>query len=91
MSAPDFLDEENCRGLLALPIRSTLISRLESELGLNIVLLGIIEGLTAIVEVETLRKAIAMHVKKQFLDLNMKALDLGMEMVEAQAKTGIRI
>jgi len=43
------------------------------------------------VEVETLRKAVAMHVKKQFLDLNMKALDLGMEMVEAQAKTGIRI
>jgi Pyruvate/2-oxoacid:ferredoxin oxidoreductase gamma subunit len=32
-----------------------------------------------------------MHVKKQFLDLNMKALDLGMEMVEAQARTGIRI
>ncbi|HZL81892.1 MAG TPA: 2-oxoacid:acceptor oxidoreductase family protein, partial [Candidatus Deferrimicrobium sp.] len=91
MSAPDFLDEENCQGLLALPIRSTLINRLHSELGLNIVLLGIVEGLTAIVEIETLRKAIAMHVKKQFLDLNMKALDLGMEMVEVQAKTGIRI
>jgi 2-oxoglutarate ferredoxin oxidoreductase subunit gamma len=91
MSAPDFLDEENCQGILALPIRGTLISRLHSELGLNIVLLGIIEGLTAIVGVESLRKAVAMHVKKQFLDLNMKALDLGMEMVEAQTKTGIRI
>lgn len=91
MATPDFLNEENCRGLLALPIRSTLITRLESELGLNIVLLGIIEGLTSTVGVETLRKAVAMHVKKQYLDLNMKALDLGMEMVEAQARSGIRI
>jgi len=91
MATPDFLNEENCRGLLALPIRSTLIARLESELGLNIVLLGVIEGLTSAVDVETLRKAVAMHVKKQYLDLNMKALDLGMEMVEAQAKSGIRI
>ncbi len=91
MAVPDFLNEENCGGLLALPIRSTLISRLESELGLNIVLLGVIEGLTGVVDVEMLRKAIGMHVKKQYLDLNMKALDLGMEMVEAQAKTGIRI
>jgi len=91
MATPDFLNEENCRGLLALPIRSTLIARLESELGLNVVLLGVIEGLTSAVGVETLRKAVAMHVKKQYLDLNMMALDLGMEMVEAQAKSGIRI
>ncbi|MHB8071012.1 MAG: 2-oxoacid:acceptor oxidoreductase family protein [Candidatus Cryosericum sp.] len=91
MATPDFLNEENCRGLVALPIRATLISRLESELGLNIVLLGVIEGLTGAVGVDTLRKAIGMHVKKQYLDLNMKALDLGMEMVEAQAKSGIRI
>jgi 2-oxoglutarate ferredoxin oxidoreductase subunit gamma len=91
MATPDFLNEENCRGLLALPIRSTLVTRLESELGLNIVLLGVIEGLTSIVSVDTLRKAVAMHVKKQYLDLNMKALDLGMEMVETQAASGIRI
>jgi 2-oxoglutarate ferredoxin oxidoreductase subunit gamma len=91
MATPDFLNEENCRGLLALPIRSTLISRLESELGLNIVLLGVIEGLTRVVKLETLRKAIGLHVKEQYLDLNLKALDLGMEMVEAQAKAGIRI
>jgi 2-oxoglutarate ferredoxin oxidoreductase subunit gamma len=90
MATPDFLNEENCRGLLALPIRSTLISRLESELGLNIVLLGVIEGLTRVVKLETLRKAIGLHVKEQYLDLNLKALDLGMEMVEAQAKAGIR-
>ena len=91
MATPDFLNEENCRGLLALPIRSTLVTRLESELGLNIVLLGVIEGLTGIVSVDTLRRAVAMHVKKQYLDLNMKALDLGMEMVETQAASGIRI
>lgn len=91
MATPDFLNEENCRGLLALPIRSTLVTRLESELGLNIVLLGVIEGLTSIVSVDSLRKAVAMHVKKQYLDLNMKALDLGMEMVETQAASGIRI
>jgi len=91
MATPDFLNEETCRGLLALPIRSTLVTRLESELGLNIVLLGVIEGLTSIVSVDTLRKAVAMHVKKQYLDLNMKALDLGMEMVATQAASGIRI
>src|SRR5450759_92099 len=70
MSAPDFLDEENCQGLLALPIRSTLISRLHSELGLNIVLLGIIEGLTAIVGVESLRKAVAIPAKNKLFALN---------------------
>ncbi len=91
MTTPDFLNEESCRDLLALPIRSTLVDRLATELGLNIVLLGVIEGLTGVVSVETLRKAIGKHVKKQHLDLNMRALDLGMEMVEAQAKTGIRI
>ena len=91
MCAPDFLNEENCRGLLALPIRSMAVSRLQSELGLNIVLLGIIVGLTDLVHVDTLRKAVAMHIRKQYLDMNMKALDLGMELVAAQAKTGIRI
>jgi len=91
MCAPDYLNEENCRGLLALPIRSTALSRLQSELGLNIVLLGIIVGLTDLVGVDTLRKAVGMHIRKQYLDMNMKALDLGMELVAAQAKTGIRI
>lgn len=91
MAIPDLLDEENCRGLVALPIRSTVVARLQSELGLNVALLGIIQGLTSIVDIESLRKAVAMHVKKQFLDLNMKALDLGVEMVETQSRKGIRI
>ncbi len=91
MAIPELLDEENCRGLLALPIRSTVVARLQSELGLNVTLLGIIQGLTSIVRIESLREAVAMHVKKQFLDLNMKALDLGIEMVETQARQGIRI
>ena len=58
---------------------------------MNIVLLGIIVGLTDLVQVDTLRKAVGMHIRKQYLDMNMKALDLGMELVAAQAKTGIRI
>jgi 2-oxoglutarate ferredoxin oxidoreductase subunit gamma len=91
MAIPDLLDEENCRGLLALPIRSTVVARLQSELGLNVALLGIIQELTSIVRLESLRNAVALHVKKQFLDLNMKALDLGVEMVEGQARQGIRI
>lgn len=91
MAIPDLLDEENCRGLVALPIRSTVVARLQSELGLNVALLGIIQGLTSIVGIESLRKAVAMHVKKQFLDLNMKALGLGVEMVETRSRKGIRI
>lgn len=91
MAIPDLLDEETCRGLLALPIRSTVVARLQSELGLNVALLGIIQGLTSIVRLEDLRHAVALHVKKQFLELNMKALDLGVEMVEAQVRQGIRI
>lgn len=91
MAIPDLLDEENCRGLVALPIRNTVVARLQSELGLNVALLGIIQGLTSIVRVESLREAVAMHVKKQFLNLNMQALDLGIEMVEAQSRQGIRI
>jgi len=81
MAIPDLLDEENCRGLVALPIRNTVVARLQSELGLNVALLGIIQGLTSVVRVESLREAVAMHVKKQFLNLNMQALDLGIEMV----------
>ncbi|MCE5192979.1 MAG: 2-oxoacid:acceptor oxidoreductase family protein [Candidatus Cryosericum sp.] len=91
MAIPDLLDEENCRGLVALPIRNTVVARLQSELGLNVALLGIIQGLTSIVRVESLREAVAMHVKKQFLNLNMQALDLGIEMVETQSGQGIRI
>lgn len=91
MMTPEFLNEETCKGVLALPIRSTLLERLHTELGINIILLGIIQGITNIVTRESLQKAVAMRVKKQFIDMNMQALALGMEMVESQAKAGIRV
>jgi len=91
MTTPEFLNEENCKDVLALPIRSMLLERLHSELGLNIVLLGIIQGITGIVTRESLEKAVALRVKKQYIDLNLKALALGREMVESQAKAGIRV
>ncbi|MDO9099195.1 MAG: 2-oxoacid:acceptor oxidoreductase family protein [Caldisericota bacterium] len=91
MALPESLNEEACKTLLALPIRNATVEKLGSELGLNVVLLGIIQGLTEVVSVEALRTAVSLHVKKQYVDLNMRALDLGIEMVRESATTGIRI
>lgn len=91
MALPESLNEETCKTLLALPIRNSAVERLGSELGLNIVLLGIIQGLTEVVGADALRTSVSLHVKKQYAELNMHALELGMEMVQGSTITGIRI
>lgn len=71
-----FEDEENYCGLPATKIAEDLGSRLVT----NIVILGYLLGKTDVVSRESLEQAIRASVKKQFVDLDLRALDAGVSL-----------
>jgi 2-oxoglutarate ferredoxin oxidoreductase subunit gamma len=56
------------------------LQRLENKQVANIVLVGALLEITRIVSSKAIRKAINAHVSKQFRALNLKALQVGMEL-----------
>jgi 2-oxoglutarate ferredoxin oxidoreductase subunit gamma len=58
----------------------TALHRLENKQVANIVLVGALLEITRIVSPKAIRKAINAHVSKQFRALNLKALQVGMEL-----------
>jgi len=74
-------DDENVCGLPATQIAEDLGSRLAA----NIVVLGYLVGKTGVVSRESLEQAIRTTVKKQFVDLDMKALDAGISLAQSDS------
>ncbi|MEO0023243.1 MAG: 2-oxoacid:acceptor oxidoreductase family protein, partial [candidate division WOR-3 bacterium] len=70
---------------LCLPLSRTAREKLGRELFTNILTLGAIAKITGLVSLESLKKAVATRVPKQFLDFNTRALEAGWEL-GAEAK-----
>jgi 2-oxoglutarate ferredoxin oxidoreductase subunit gamma len=73
-------DFEQQQNLIALPITKTGVEELGSALFSNIVALGFIVGLTEVVNLESIDKAVAAHIPKGTEQINRKALTLGWKM-----------
>jgi 2-oxoglutarate ferredoxin oxidoreductase subunit gamma len=63
----------------AVPATAVAVREFGNRQGGNIVLTGAVVGATRVLPVEAVRDAIRRHVRARFLDANLKALDLGLE------------
>jgi len=74
-------DDKNVCGLPATKIADELGSRLAT----NVVILGYLVGKTGVVSRESLEEAIRATVKKQVVDLDLRALDVGIGIAQSES------
>lgn len=65
---------------LGVPATEVSLKKLKNKQVANIVLLGALVETTKIVSARAIRKAIALHVSERFRRLNLKALQIGMDL-----------
>jgi 2-oxoglutarate ferredoxin oxidoreductase subunit gamma len=65
---------------VGIPATEVSVKRLKSKQAANIVLLGAFVEITKMVSPGAVRKAIRLHVSEKFQGLNLKALQVGMEL-----------
>ncbi|MFO7817914.1 MAG: 2-oxoacid:acceptor oxidoreductase family protein [Desulfovibrionales bacterium] len=65
-----------------LPIYESVMEEIGNPIVLNICTLGVIQGLTRVVQPDSLKKVIENRVPSRFLELNIKALKLGMQIAD---------
>jgi len=82
------IDEDlvkNIRGdkwrVIKLPISRRVEEVLGTRLPANVAMLGIFSKITGIVTIDALEKAVREAVKHKYIDLNVRALHLGYNMV----------
>jgi 2-oxoglutarate ferredoxin oxidoreductase subunit gamma len=73
-------DDENVCGLPATKVAEELGNKLVT----NVVMLGYLVGKTGVVSRESVEQAIRTSVKKQVIDLDLKALDAGMRLAQSE-------
>ena len=71
---PDVPDVKN---VVQIPITRLAVEEVGKALFANIVALGVLVGLTGIVDFETIKKAVAHRVPPHTVDQNMQALQIG--------------
>lgn len=69
----------------SLPISRVAKEKVGKELVANIVALGILAGLTGVVSPQALQQALMSRVPKGTEELNLRALELGLELAAARA------
>jgi 2-oxoglutarate ferredoxin oxidoreductase subunit gamma len=67
-----------------LPMYQMVMDKIGRAIVLNICMLGAVIGLTKIVQPESIMKVLEKQISKNFLDMNRKALDLGLKLVEGR-------
>lgn len=67
---------------VCLPLSETARQELGRELFTNIVTVGAVARITGLVTLESLKKTVASRVPKQFIDINVKAIELGWHLGE---------
>ena len=72
---------DNVYGIPATKIAEDLGSRLVT----NIVMLGFLLGMTGVVSRESMEQSIRSMVKKQYIELDMKALDAGISLAQGDS------
>ena len=65
---------------IGIPATEYALKKLKNKQMANIVLLGALIEITKIVSLEAMEKAIQTHVSERFRSLNLKALEIGMEL-----------
>jgi len=76
-------DDKNACGLPATKIAEELGSRLAA----NVVILGYLVGKTGVVSRESAEEAIRTTVKKQIVDLDLRAFDAGMSLAQSNGSS----
>jgi 2-oxoglutarate ferredoxin oxidoreductase subunit gamma len=64
----------------ALPIYRTVMEKIGKPIVFNICMLGAVIGMTELVRPDSIMKVIETRIAPSFLDINRKALDIGIEM-----------
>ena len=63
-----------------LPMYRTVMDNIGRPIVFNMCMLGVLIGITDLVKSESIKKALKTRVSSDFLDMNQKALDLGMKL-----------
>ncbi|MBW1864340.1 MAG: 2-oxoacid:acceptor oxidoreductase family protein [Deltaproteobacteria bacterium] len=66
-----------------LPIYATVMEKIGKPIVFNICMLGALLALTDLIQPESVMKVIKTRIPKNFLELNQKALDVGLKLGEA--------
>ena len=66
-----------------LPLIQSVLDQIGKAIVLNICMLGAVISLTEIVKPESIMKVLKTRIPKGFIEMNQKALELGMELGEA--------
>jgi len=67
-----------------LPMYQSIMDEIGKPIVLNICMLGAVISFTKIVESESIMKILTSRIPSSFLDMNQKALNLGMDLAAAQ-------
>jgi 2-oxoglutarate ferredoxin oxidoreductase subunit gamma len=70
---------------VSLPLYRSVQQEIGKTIVLNICMLGALQALTHIVSLESLFEVIKTRVPSQFVEMNKKALDLGVELAQEQS------
>jgi 2-oxoglutarate ferredoxin oxidoreductase subunit gamma len=73
---------------IGLEMYKSVMDRIGKPMVLNICMLGAVIGLTQIVKTDSIMKVLETKIPSGFLDMNKKALDLGLQLAEASAVKG---
>lgn len=68
---------------VALPMYDTVMDKIGKPLVFNICMLGALIGISRVVEPESILKVLETTIPKDFMEMNKKALDLGIKMGES--------
>jgi len=65
---------------IELPMHETIMAEIKKSIVLNICMLGAVIALTQIVKIESIEKVLEDRIAKNFLDINKKALNIGLSL-----------
>lgn len=67
---------------ISLAMYETVMEKIGKPIVFNICMLGVLIGATGLVQAQSILKVLETSIPKDFMDMNKKALELGMEMGE---------
>ncbi|MFH2060374.1 MAG: 2-oxoacid:acceptor oxidoreductase family protein [Pseudomonadota bacterium] len=69
---------------IALPMYDTVMEKIGKPIVFNICMLGALIGVTSLLQPESIIKVLETTIPEDFMEMNKKALDIGIKMGEAQ-------
>lgn len=71
---------------VCIPMYQSVLDKLGQPIVLNICMLGALIGLTGALRIESVAKSLEARVPAHFLDINRRALEIGLELGQAKAR-----